>query len=77
MNRETVKWEIANAVTLIGATIRGVIKTHGLHNYGLKVELLDGSLRNVWIECDPEGNGPGHLTIEPLNLATRDQLSAR
>jgi hypothetical protein len=72
MNRQTVQWEIANTAALIGATICGVIKTPDLSSYGFKVESPDGETRNVWVECDPEGNGPGHLTIE----AAKASLSA-
>jgi hypothetical protein len=66
MNRQTVHWEINNAAALVGATVRAVIKTTSTDGFGLKVELPDGAFRNVWVERDPEGNGPGHLAIETL-----------
>ena len=66
MKAEIINWEISNAAELVGATIRAVIKTTSSDAFGLKVELPDGDIRNVWVECDPEGNSPGHLAIETL-----------
>ena len=44
---------------LVGKKIVGLIKDGG-GTYGFKTDA--GQL--VWIMCDPEGNGPGHLDIQ-------------
>jgi hypothetical protein len=49
---------------LIGRTIKGIVKDDSDPTmetvYGL--ELDDGT--ELFILCDPEGNGPGHLSIQ-------------
>ena len=49
---------------LIGRTVKGIVKDSSDPTmdavYGL--ELDDGTL--AFILCDPEGNGPGHLSIQ-------------
>ncbi len=44
---------------LIGQKIIGLIEDPEGGFYGFRVE---GGV-NVWVLCDPEGNGPGHLDI--------------
>jgi hypothetical protein len=58
---------------LVGGTVVGVIHDGGdAHDgfFGLRVRINDDKTRttsflHVWIQRDPEGNGPGHLAIEP------------
>ena len=64
MNSKLMAYEIKNARILVGGTIRGVIATDGDDSFGLQVQLPDGPVFKVWIDRDPEGNGPGHLSIE-------------
>ena len=56
---------LENTRPLIGATITGLIADEGPEYYGFTVRLKNGQKRDVWVNCDPEGNGPGHLNIEP------------
>jgi hypothetical protein len=52
---------------LVGGKITGVVRDGKIGDrettYGLAVELPDGKKKDVWIQQDPEGNGPGHLDI--------------
>ena len=48
---------------LIGAIITESISTPDGDAFGFKVNTPDGELL-VWVDCDPEGNGPGWLAIE-------------
>jgi hypothetical protein len=53
---------------LVGGKITGVIRSGKIGDretfYGFEVEHPDGKKQSVWIQQDPEGNGPGHLNIE-------------
>ena len=42
--------------------------------YCLTLEGEDGKVTQAWIMCDPEGNGPGHLDIQPLSKAQAQQV---
>ena len=53
---------------LVGKTITGLIcddssDSEYEHFWGFQVT-QGRDKYNVWIQCDPEGNGPGHLNIE-------------
>jgi hypothetical protein len=63
---QTVAAEVKQAHTLIGGTIEGVLTTPEGTSFGLLVIKRDQRL-NVWVDLDPEGNGPGHLNLEPAN----------
>jgi hypothetical protein len=69
MTTQLVQWETAQARTLVDARIRSIIKSPEADSFGLKVELPNGTNRNVWVERDPEGNRPGHLAIEDVEAA--------
>jgi hypothetical protein len=47
---------------LIGGTITAAIVSG--ESFGFEVKTRKGKKINVWVDCDPEGNGPGHLDIE-------------
>lgn len=58
---------------LMHATIVGIARDHdeeeGKVFFGLVVELDNRTRRKIaWIQCDPEGNGPGHLNIEDVEM---------
>jgi len=59
MNEEIVK-------NLIGATITSSILDEENDYFGFRVKNKEGKEMNVWVDCDPEGNGCGHLNIENL-----------
>ncbi len=74
-NRNTRDFHAEHLGRLTGGVIRGVITDPGAKAefgqsiYGLDVEMPAAPGRgarrlNVWILCDPEGNGPGFLDIE-------------
>lgn len=75
MTRQHIQWEASQARLLVGATIHAIIKTSDSEAFGLKVQLANGDFRSVWIECDPEGNGPGHLAIEKPDTAQITDVS--
>jgi hypothetical protein len=47
---------------LVGGTIVGTIKDDG-EGFGFEVSKDDVNVL-VWVDRDPENNGPGHLEIE-------------
>lgn len=55
--------EIENAKRLVTGRIIGFIED-GQGYWGIQVKLPTGKCFDVWINCDPEGNGPGHLDIQ-------------
>ena len=61
-----IQYEIKNAQPLVGGVITGILD--GGESFGLQVRacLPGGGKRtlHVWVDRDPEGNGPGHLNIE-------------
>ena len=48
---------------LVGAKITSALLDEGNDYFGFRVE-KDGKTFSVWVDCDPEGNGCGHLNIE-------------
>jgi hypothetical protein len=62
-----VEAEVEQAKELIGFTITGVCHTKDNESFGLVVK-KGRVCKTVWVDCDPEGNGPGHLNIENDNL---------
>jgi hypothetical protein len=58
-----VEAEIKQAKRLVGFTVEGVCHTEDGASFGLALRRGKERL-NVWVDCDPEGNGPGHLQIE-------------
>lgn len=62
--------ELAQARQLVGGTIVATLqddptpgKAEG--SFGFQVRTRQDQLLDVWVDCDPEGNGPGHLSIAP------------
>jgi len=57
--------EIQNANQLLNGVIEAVITTtpdDSMPGFGLQVR-RGKQLFNVWVDCDPEGKGPGHLNV--------------
>ena len=49
--------------SLIGATITSALISEDDSSYGFIVN-KNGQDMVVWVDCDPEGNGPGWLSFE-------------
>ena len=48
----------------MGGTILSFF-TDPTHKYwGFRIRLRNGREAHIWVNCDPEGNGPGHLEID-------------
>ena len=62
-HRPHVEAEINQARQLLGFTVEGVCHTTDFGSFGLTLRRGRKTL-NVWVDCDPECNGPGHLNIE-------------
>jgi|GEM_PF-2274872 len=62
-HRKHVEAEIQQASQLVGLAIVGICHTVDFNSFGLTLRRGSKTL-NVWVDCDPEGNGPGHLNIE-------------
>ena len=58
-----VEAEVEQAKQLVGFTVEGVCHTNDFESFGLTLRRGKHRL-TVWVDCDPEGNGPGHLSIE-------------
>ena len=63
MNSE-IQAEIQNAQPLVGGTILSFFTDTPGEYWGFRVRLRNGRGAHVWVNCDPEGNGPGHLEID-------------
>jgi hypothetical protein len=61
-----VQAEIEQAKRLVGFTIEGVCQTDDGESFGLRLRRGKHHI-NVWVDCDPEGNVPGHLAIEEVS----------
>ena len=63
-----IKAEIKQLQKLKGGVITDIIesKPDGVcdGSFGFIVQMPTGKRHDVWVDCDPEGNGPGHLSIE-------------
>ena len=62
-HRGQVEAEDEQAQQLLGFTVVGICHTADFDSFGLTLRRGRKTL-NVWVDCDPEGNGPGHLNIE-------------
>ena len=60
---EYIEAEVKQAQKLVGYQVVGVCRTANQDSFGLIVRKGSRTL-NVWVDCDPEGNGPGHLNLE-------------
>jgi hypothetical protein len=56
--------EVAQARILVGGSIEVVLTNPDSRSFGLHV-VKNGQHYDVWVDRDPEGNGPGHLNITP------------
>jgi hypothetical protein len=61
--QEQVQAEVRQAQQLVGCTVEAICHTEDFGSFGLTLRRGRKTL-NVWVDCDPEGNGPGHLNIE-------------
>ena len=61
--QEHVMGEVRQVQTLVGARLVAVCNTPDFSSFGLKLR-MPGKTVVAWVDCDPEGNGPGHLNIE-------------
>ena len=61
------EYEVKQLLPLVNGTITKAIISQSRDTFGFEVRQPDGKLVNVWVDCDPEGNGPGHLNIEPAS----------
>lgn len=68
MHSEDVKYAAEHLKQLIGFKIVDTVTTPDNESYGFVVErkaLKKPYAKKVcWVDCDPEGNGPGWLQIE-------------
>ena len=60
-----VEAEIEQAKHLVGFTVQSVCHTEDGEAFGLTLR-RGKRLINVWVDCDPEGNGSGHLAVEEV-----------
>lgn len=63
MEMSAVQAEVDQAKLLIGFTVEGVCHMEDDESFGLTLRRGKERL-TVWVDSDPEGNGPGHLAIE-------------
>jgi len=61
MNRQT-KFMAGRLMPLVGQKIDGIVYDESGEFPVVGLRLASGAV--VWILCDPEGNGPGHLEIQ-------------
>ena len=54
--------ELKQLHPLVGGTLTAALD--GGDSFGFRVQTPDGRSFDVWVDCDPEGNGPGHLNLE-------------
>lgn len=59
-----IEYEVKQLKPLVGGRITAVLQTPDNESFGFVITLPDRTKRRVWVDCDPEGNGPGHLNIE-------------
>ena len=58
---------VKQLLPLVDGTITKAIISQSRDSFGFEVRRPDGKLVDVWVDCDPEGNGPGHLNILPAS----------
>jgi len=65
MNHSSVNYAVKQAAEkLVGKTIVGTVESSDGESWGLQVKDTAGRVTNVWVDQDPEGNGPGWLAYE-------------
>jgi len=60
---EDVTYAAEQLKKLIGGTITDTVMTPDSESYGFVVE-KDGNATVCWVDCDPEGNGAGWISME-------------
>ena len=63
MHKTHVEAEIKQAQRLVGARVMAVCNTPDFSSFGLQFQCGKKTVV-AWVDCDPEGNGPGHLNLE-------------
>jgi hypothetical protein len=56
--------EASQAEKLCGFTVVETIIDDKNNSWGLLLMNNKGVQVRAWIDCDPEGNGPGHINLE-------------
>lgn len=59
------EYQAQKASELIGGTVVGVFTDPNGEYWGVDV-LHNGTTLHIWVNCDPEGNGPGAFDIESI-----------
>jgi hypothetical protein len=66
---EQVIAEIEQLQPLVGGTIVAILESQSeqwpIDRDDPSFRTKDGRTLDCWIDCDPEGNGPGHVNISP------------
>ena len=57
----TVAAELKQLRPLVGGVITHLLEDK--ESFGFVVRLPNGKNVSVWVDMDPEGNGPGHLEL--------------
>ena len=71
MYREDVTYAADKLKELVGYKIVDTVMTPDNDSYGFVVQ--KGKAKKVcWVDCDPEGNGPGWLQIEEKEDVQKD-----
>ena len=60
-NQKYETQQIAKHLTC-ATIVRAIVDDGGY--FGFVVKTPKGHTLRVWVNCDPEGNGPGHLDIQ-------------
>jgi hypothetical protein len=63
MEMSNVEAEVEQAKRLVGFTVEDAHLSEDGETFALTLRRGKQWL-TVWVDCDPEGNGPGHLQIE-------------
>jgi hypothetical protein len=61
---EDVTYAAEQLKQLVGGKITDTVVASDGESYGFVVKTKGGTEKVCWVDCDPEGNGPGWLQIE-------------
>jgi hypothetical protein len=64
MFMEDVSYAAEELKQLVGGKITETVMTEDKESYGFVVKTKGGAEKVCWIDCDPEGNGPGWVSIQ-------------
>lgn len=80
MFSEDVSYAADRLKELVGWQIVGTVTTEDRESYGFIVQRDPHGKpierKTCWIDCDPEGNGPGWIAIEEFNHEPEEQTAA-